>query len=323
MVEQTLFSIRDVNARVRAIVERETIGKPFWMEGSVRKHYVSDLKHQYFELYDSDNFAIRCMVLDAVAAELSFSIVNGLDLEVFGTIRVYEKRASLEFEVEEAKWVESVLPRLNEDVKVRLENENLWPKPQHVLPGTIVRIGLITSTRSEALEDFRQNYYEQGGKAEINPQYARVQGQHAPREIAEAIEWFNRQQTDPVDVIVLTRGGGRAVDLAVFSDYLIAEAICKSEIPVMTGIGHESNETFADLAADVSKGTPTAIAVCLAQWGKEPDSDQQQAPSQPAKPEIASEFADSRWMKYVLGVVGIGIAVGIIAGIILLVLVLS
>jgi hypothetical protein len=137
MAEQPVFSIRDVNARVRAIVERETIGKPFWIEGSVRKHYVSDLNHQYFELYDSDNFAIRCMVRDTVAADLPFSIANGVDLEIFGTIRVFEKRASLEFEVEQAKWVESVLPRLNDDVKARLEKENLWPKPPRTLPNTI------------------------------------------------------------------------------------------------------------------------------------------------------------------------------------------
>lgn len=323
MSDQTVFSIRDVNARVRAIVERETIGKPFWLEGSVRKHYVSDLHHQYFELYDSDNFAIRCMVRDTVAADLPFSIANGVDLAVFGTVRVYEKRASLEFEVEAVKLLGRVLPPLPEEIEKRLAREGLWPRSPRALPEVICRIGLITSRNSEARDDFEKNYQEYNGKAEIVLQDVRIQGESAPRDIADAIRVLSSRQIDPIDVIVLTRGGGRNVDLDIFSDYQIVKEICLSHVPVVTGIGHESDQTVADRVADVAKGTPTAIAVYLAQWNTEQPSTQSQAQasSQTATEKAPSKTEDSPVIKLVRGFLWIGFIILLIAAIILAVLV--
>jgi exodeoxyribonuclease VII large subunit len=323
MVEQansSIFSIQEINARVRAIVERETIGKPFWMEGSVRKHYVSDLNHQYFELYDSDNFSIRCMVRDTVTAHLPFSIANGVDLEVFGTIRVFEKRASLEFEVAEVKLRGRVLPPLPQDIEKRLEREGLWPRTPRLLPETIKRIGLITSQHSEAKDDFEKNYKEYGGTAKIISKHVRLQGESAPREIADAIRMFSSRQIDPVDVIVLTRGGGRNVDLNVFSDYHIVKEICLSHVPIATGIGHESDQTVADRVSDVPKGTPTAIAVFLAQWGREQEPDQTRAPSAQTKLEMPPDPEDSRFVKLGRGLLWVLIALALVVAIILTIL---
>lgn len=256
-----IFSIRETNARIRAIVERETLGKSFWIKGIVRKHYISDLGHEYFELYDED-YSIRCMVREAVRDNLSFTITNGMELEICGTIRIYDKSARLEMEVQDARWIDSILPVLNEDIQARLEKRGLWPHTKQALPHEITKIGLVTSKRSDAKDDFYETYHQQGGTAAIDPVYVRIQGQKAPREIADKINLLNLQ--DDVDVIVLTRGGGRDADLEVFSDYLIAEAICRSHIPIVTGIGHSSNQTFADLAADVHTITPTAAATLLA-----------------------------------------------------------
>jgi exodeoxyribonuclease VII large subunit len=291
-----IFTIRETNARIRAIVERETVGKPFWISGMVRKHFVSDLGHEYFELYD-DDFAIRCMLRESMRGVLPFSVAHGMELEVYGTVRVYEKGARLEIEVENAHWIDSVLPRLNEDVQARLEKRGLWPKTPRAWPESIRRIGLITSQHSEAREDFYNNYRDYGGKATITLKDVRVQGEQAPREIADMIRWFNQQDEDRVDVIVLTRGGGRSADLAVFSDFLVAEEICRSQIPVATGIGHETNQTFADIAADVSKGTPTAIAIHLAQG----------MPVKEAQPKSASAWgnlkAAGQWLILVILVI--------------------
>ena len=266
------FTVRETNARIGAIVERETVGKPFWISGIVRKHFISDLGHEYFDLED-ENFTIRCMLREGMQAKLPFSIANHIELQVFGTLHVYEKAARVEIEVDDAHWIESILPRLNEDVQSRLAKKGLWPKPKRALPDFMRNIGLITSKHSEAREDFFNNYRAYGGTAQISLKDVRVQGEQAPREIADMIRWFNQQTGDDrVDVIVLTRGGGRNADLAVFSDVLVAEEICRSEIPVVTGIGHELNQTFADIAADVSKGTPTAIAVYLAQERSAPET---------------------------------------------------
>ncbi len=294
MTEQSnirVFSIRETNARIRAIVEQETVGKLFWIGGMVRKHHVSDLGHEYFELYD-DDYTIRCMLRESMRGNLPFSIANGAELEVYGAVRVYEKGARIEIEVENAHLIDSILPRLNEDVQSRLEKRNLWPKPERPLPETIHRIGLITSQHSEAKDDFYSNYYANGGKATIDLKDVRVQGEQAPREIADTIRWFNQQDGDNrVDVIVLTRGGGRNADLAVFSDFLVAEEMCRSQIPIGTGIGHESNETFADLAADISKSTPTAIAIHLAQSTKEGRSFTADVHQQAIRPQGTGEKA--------------------------------
>jgi exodeoxyribonuclease VII large subunit len=121
---------------------------------------------------------------------------------------------------------------------------------------------LITSKQSEALHDFEDMYRKEGGISSIRLVDVRVQGQQASREIADAINRLNREQD--TDVIALIRGGGRVADLAVFNDYFIAEAICRSSIPVITGIGHQRDETIADQVADVREITPTAVAIRLA-----------------------------------------------------------
>lgn len=263
-----VFTIRDTNARIRAVLEKETVGKPFWIAGLVRKHFISDWGHEYFELYD-DEFTIRCMVRENVRGSLPFSFAHGQEVEVFGTIRVYEPRAMVEFEVEDARRLESVLPPLNEDVAAQLARRGLWPREKRSLPQVIERIYLVTSQNSAAVRDFENTYREHNGQAMIKFKDVRIQGQDAPRQIADAIRWINQEyDADSGTIIVLTRGGGRSADLAVFSDALVAEAICESRLYVAAGIGHENNETFADRAADMSKGTPTAIAVYLATRGE-------------------------------------------------------
>jgi exodeoxyribonuclease VII large subunit len=109
-------------------------------------------------------------------------------------------------------------------------------------------------------------YQGENGSAEIKFADVRLQGQQAAREIAHAITQFNQDKL--VDVIAIVRGGGRATDLAVFNDPLIAEAICRSNIPIVTGIGHQMDSTFADQVADVSLMTPTAAASHLAKITK-------------------------------------------------------
>lgn len=261
-----VFSIRDTNARIRAVIEKETVGKPFWISGLARKLYNSEFGHLYFELFDvEEQYAISCMLRQNVRNTMGFSLANGQTIEAFGTVRVFEQRAKIEFEVDEIHVIESTLPRLNEDAEAFLTKKGLWPRTKQPLPETISKIWIISSKNSDAIRDFETYYREHGGQAEFGHKYVRIQGVQAAQEIADAINAINRDYNgDLTNVIVLTRGGGRDVDLQVFSDPIIGEAICRSILPVVTGIGHEGNETFADIAANVSKGTPTAIAVFLA-----------------------------------------------------------
>ncbi len=260
-------TIRDTNSLIRALVEQETLGYPFWVGGYISRCFLSDFGHIYFDLTDDDH-TISCMIREPVRGTLDFTINNGMDIEVFGTVRVYERQARVQIEVEKVRQIER--PGVVADMKVleQLEEKGLWPRTRRSLPGKIHRIGLITSKHSDALHDFEDTYRKEGGAAPIRLVDVRVQGQQASHEIADAINRLNRERD--TDVIALIRGGGRVADLAVFNDYLIAEAMCQSSIPVVTGIGHQRDETIADQVADVREITPTAVAIRLARHSSLP-----------------------------------------------------
>jgi exodeoxyribonuclease VII large subunit len=290
-------TIRETNALIRALVEQETLGYPFWTSGYVTRYFLSDFGHVYFDLTD-DNHTISCIVREPIRGTLDFTINNGMDIEVLGTIRFYEKQARAEIEVESVRLLDRPTFVPDTNIIAQLEKKGLWPKNKRPLPQQINRIGLITSGHSDALHDFEDTYRKEHGKASKQLIDVRVQGQQAPREIADAINRLNNEKE--VGVIVLIRGGGRVADLAVFNDYLIAEAICRSTIPVVTGIGHQRNETFADRVADVQEITPTAAAIRLAR---------QSSP-------VSAQKQPTSWVTYV----SIGIAVLAVLGLVVMVI---
>lgn len=261
MSEETKRSINQVNRLIKSLIEHETTGFPFWVGGYVSRHYVSDFGHEYFDLTDED-FSISCMLRNTVRGTLSFEIANGMDIEVFGTLQVYERQARVQIQVEEVRLISANGFVLDQTVQQQLAEKGLWPPVKKPLPAEIRQIGLVTSKRSEALKDFEDTYRSERGGAALKVADVLLVGQQAPQQIAGAIERYNHQHQ--VDVIVLTRGGGRSTELSVFNDLLVAEAICRSQIPVVTGIGHQRDSTLADHVADVTTITPTAAAVELA-----------------------------------------------------------
>jgi exodeoxyribonuclease VII large subunit len=261
MVQEQKRPIPQVNALVRALVEQETLSYPFWTEGYVTRCYTSDIGHIYFDINDEDH-SISCMIHNKTRGSLGFEMGNGLEVAVFGSIRVYEKNAKIQIDVEKAKLLEKPGYVMDASVQEQLAEKGLWPKEKRPLPKPIRSIALITSKQSDALHDFEDTYRRGNGGASTKLYDVRLQGQQAPVSISEAIERVNREKT--ADVIAIIRGGGRASDLAVFGDLLVAEAICRSSIPILTGIGHQRDDTLADQLADVSTITPTAAASYLA-----------------------------------------------------------
>jgi exodeoxyribonuclease VII large subunit len=254
-------SIPQTNALVRALIEQETLDHPFWISGIVSRFYLSHLGHMYFDLVD-DNYSISCMVREKLRGTLNFTITNSLEIDVYGTLRVFENKARIEIEVEKARLIERPAFVMDATVQQQLAQKGLWPKTKRLLPKNIRKIGLVTSKQSDALHDFEDVFRSENGQSAIKVADVRLQGQQAPGEIAEAIKRFNQDQA--VDVIAIVRGGGRASELVVFDDLLIAEAICRSTIPVVTGIGHQRDNSLADQVADVALITPSIAASHLA-----------------------------------------------------------
>jgi exodeoxyribonuclease VII large subunit len=259
---QTERTIPETNALIKSLVEQETIGFPFWVQGIVARHFLSDRGHEYFDLSD-DDYSINCFLPERVRGTLSFTLTNGLEVKAFGTVRVFERQAKVQIEVTEAKLIEHTPYSPDESVLKQLEAKGLWPRQKRPLPTKIDRIALVTSKNSRAVSDFEETYRQESRTAPPTRVLdVRLEGEQAPGQIADAIKRLNGEP-DKVDVIVLTRGGGRAHDLNVFNDIHIAEAICRSQIPVVTGIGHQRDVTFADFVADASAITPTAAALAL------------------------------------------------------------
>jgi exodeoxyribonuclease VII large subunit len=278
-------NIRETNALIRALVEQEMLGYPFWVGGNVTRCFVSDMGHIYFDLTDDDH-TISCMVREKLRGTLDFKIANGLEIEIYGTVRVYEKTARIQIEVEKARLIERPPFVIDATVQEQLAQKGLWPPTKRPLPTEIKNIGLITSEQSEARPDFEDTYRSEGGRtAAIKLVDVRLQGQQAPPDISDAINRLNREKS--VDVIAIVRGGGRAAELAVFNDIRIAEAICRSTIPVVTGIGHQRDNTLADQVADVSLITPTATASHLARI---------------TQPNLESEKSASPRLGYIIGI---------------------
>jgi exodeoxyribonuclease VII large subunit len=254
-------TVNEVNSMVRALVEQETLGYPFWVNGIVTRYFISNLGHIYFDLTD-ESFTISCMLNERRRGIIDFEISNGMELEVFGSVRVYDKTAKVQIDVEQVRLVNHDAYVMDATVQEQLAQMGCWPPQRRPLPAIIQRIGVVTSRHSDALHDFEDTYRKEGGSGVIQVEDVRVQGYQAPRQIAQAIERLNRD--GKVEVIALIRGGGREDEFAVYNDIAIAQAICQSAIPVITGIGHQRDDTLADQMADFKAITPTAAALELA-----------------------------------------------------------
>lgn len=267
MTEQknNLRTIRQTNKFVRAMVEtKDMIDNYFWIGGEVSRTFQSHLGHTYFTISD-EGFSIECMLHSRHKDKADF-VTNGAVIDIYGALRVYEKQAKLQIIVQDVRLADSDSVTFDLEVLEKLKTQNLWPRSKRDLPKPPKKIVLITSKNSQARDDFVNTFREQGGMATIQLLNAHVQGERAPKMIVERINEANYKKLG--DVIVIVRGGGRNADLDTYNDYGIAEAICRSEIPVVTGIGHQRNETIADRIADESTITPTDAAYKLAKLGQ-------------------------------------------------------
>lgn len=224
--------------------------------------------HLYFSLLDDSDVTssasrltsaqLPCVLWRSTVSRLRFRPESGTKVIVSGRIGVYEPRGSYQLI---GSRIEPVgvgdLQRLFEELKNRLRAEGLFaPERKRPLPFLPEKIGLVTSPSGAAIIDFLRILYRRFPGAWVRVVPVRVQGESAAGEIAAALDSF---QTDAhrVDVIVVARGGGSLEDLWAFNEEDVARAIARSEIPVVSAVGHEVDYSIADFVADVRAQTPT------------------------------------------------------------------
>jgi exodeoxyribonuclease VII large subunit len=254
-----VLSVSELNRHLRVLLEAEEPLQDLWVRGEVSNLSRPASGHLYYSLKDAQA-ALRCVMWRADAQRLPSPPREGEAVEVHGYIGLYEAGGQLQL------YVDTVRPagegaRYQEFLRLKaaLEQEGLFSaERKRQLPVWPRRIGLVTSASGAALQDVLHVLERRYPLAEVVLAACAVQGEEAPEQIARALHRLNRQARP--DVILVVRGGGSVEDLWAFNDEAVVRAIAGSAAPVVTGVGHETDVTLADFAADVRAPTPSAAA---------------------------------------------------------------
>jgi len=252
-----VISVSELNARARALIEA---GLPLaWIGGEISNFTRAASGHCYFSLKD-ERAQVRCVLFRNRAQLLDWQPANGALVEVRAVATLYEARGDFQLNVEFMRRAGlGALFEAFERLKRNLEAEGLFAlERKRPLPPFPRTVGVVTSTRAAALRDVLTTLRRRMSSIRVIVYPTPVQGEDAARQIAAALAVAGRRAE--VDVLVLCRGGGSIEDLWSFNDEAVARAIATSPIPVVTGIGHETDFTIADFVADARAPTPTAAA---------------------------------------------------------------
>src|SRR5580700_6305579 len=257
MPERRVWKVSELNARICQLLE--TTLPDIWLEGEVSNYRPAQSGHLYFTLKDAKS-QIRCVCFRDQVRGLKFRPEDGLHITVRGALSVYEPRGEYQIYVSHIEPVGAgALQLAFEQLKKRLAEEGLFDearkKPLPVLPRCI---GIITSPAGAAIFDILRVLKRRFPNAHVRLYPVKVQGDGAAKEIAAAVNYFTHARF--ADVLIVARGGGSLEDLWAFNEEVVARAIFASEIPVITGIGHEADFTIADFVADLRAPTPSAAA---------------------------------------------------------------
>ena len=225
--------------------------------------------HCYFNLKDATG-QIRCAAFKRVATAFDFSPRDGDQVELQGRLGVYEQRGELQLVVEAMRRAgQGALFERFVQIKARLQAQGLFDaQRKRPLPNLVRGIGVVTSLGAAALHDVLSALQRRVPHIPVTVVPAAVQGEAAPQALCAALQKIYRLQDTahgPIDVILLVRGGGSMEDLWAFNDETLAQVIAQSPVPLVSGVGHETDFTIADFVADLRAPTPTAAAEMAAQ----------------------------------------------------------
>lgn len=251
------LTVTKVTRDIKVILE--TSFPSVWVQGEISNFTHHRSGHMYFSLKDEDA-QISCIMWRSRNQELSFSPLNGMKVLVKARLTLFERRGAYQLDVWQMQPAGAgELQLAFEQLKRRLNEEGLfdeiYKKP---LPAFPERIGIVTSATGAAIHDLKSVLTRRFPGIEMILKPVRVQGEGAAAEIADAIDAFNT--FGEVDVIIVTRGGGSLEDLWAFNEEVVARAIFRSEIPVVSAVGHEIDFSISDFVADFRAPTPSAAA---------------------------------------------------------------
>lgn len=256
---QYILSVTEINKYLREIIAKDLILSNLLVKGELSNFKCHSSGHMYFTLKDEKSL-IRCVMFRSYARNLKFAPENGMRVIIKGYVSVYERDGQYQLYAEEIQpdGVGS-LHIAFEQLKMKLEEEGLFDhSKKKSLPLLPEAIGIITSITGSVIKDILNVLDRRYKNVNLKIYPVQVQGDAAAKQISRAIKKFNELAN--VDVIILARGGGSLEELWAFNEEIVARSIYQSRIPIVSAVGHETDYTISDFAADVRAPTPSAAA---------------------------------------------------------------
>ena len=258
-MEDRVLNVSQINRYIKNIMEQDHILSNITVKGEITNYRPSSSGHLYFTIKD-ENAALSCVMFRFQAATLKIKIKDGMSVRIKGKISLYEKGGTYQLiasSIEEEGQGDLYKKYLM--LKEKLEKEGLFDsKYKKPIPFLPKRVGVITSKTGSVIKDIINVSTRRFENVNLLIFPCSVQGEDVSRTVIEGIKYFNEQNN--VDVIIIARGGGSFEDLFGFNDENIAREIFKSNIPIVSAVGHETDTTICDLVSDLRAPTPSAAA---------------------------------------------------------------
>ena len=257
IAQGTVYTVSELNQEIKTLLE--TTIPVIWLEGEISNLKFHSSGHLYFSLKDRES-QIPAVMWRSRNSELFFTPQDGMKVLALGRVAVFHKRGYYQFDVIKLKPAGvGELQLAFEQLKRKLQQEGLFDQTfKKPIPAFPERIAIVTSPTGAAIRDLCNvlNRRFPGIEIVLNP--VKVQGEGAAEEIAAAIDAFN--EYGKVDLLIVGRGGGTLEDLWAFNEEIVARAIFRSKIPIISAVGHEIDFTISDFVADLRAPTPSAAA---------------------------------------------------------------
>ena len=259
-MQKRIISVSELNEYIKMLFEYDEILRNIYIKGEISNftnHYKTG--HFYFSLKDAGG-TVRAVMFRSNACKLKFKPENGMRVVVGGRVSVFPRDGQYQIyiDVMEPDGV-GALYMAYEQLKAKLEKEGLFsPARKKPLPKTPKKIGIITSPTGAAIRDMIHILGRRFPLCEIVLYPALVQGADAPASLIRGVRYFNAVKN--TDVLIIGRGGGSIEDLWAFNDENLVRTVAASEIPIISAVGHETDFTLCDFAADLRAPTPSAAA---------------------------------------------------------------
>ena len=255
---KTFLTVKEVNYYIKNLLDGDSLLANIWVKGEISNFKAHSSGHFYFTLKDSSG-TLKCVMFKSHAQKIKFMPNHGMQVFSQGYISVYERDGQYQFYVQEMfPFGAGALNIAYEQLKEKLSKEGLFASERkRRLPTFPQTIGIVTSKTGAALRDMITVIKRRSPHVKIILSPAQVQGEEGANSICLALDNLYKH---PLDVIIIGRGGGSLEELWCFNEEAVVRKIASSPVPIVSAVGHETDFTLSDFAADVRAATPSMAA---------------------------------------------------------------